>query len=155
MLFGLKQFQLVELRHAADGYTNDTHGGAMSFFYITDDAPIEGESCEQDVVVMVAGGDIDYSSTPQLRECIANHVDSGKRRLVVDMSKVTFIDSTAIGVLIGALMRLQEAGGGSVAVVCDQYNKKVLRIFEIAGVDNLIALHGTREDALSALAVAG
>jgi anti-sigma B factor antagonist len=130
-------------------------GGAMSFFYITDDVPITEVECEEDVVVLVAGGDIDYSSTPQLRERIADHVDAGKRRLVLDLSKVTFIDSTAIGVLVGAIVRLQDAGGGSVAVVCDEYNKKVLRIFEIAGVDNLIALHNTREEALLALAVAG
>jgi anti-sigma B factor antagonist len=154
MLPELKQFQQVELHEAAGGYIPDMFGGAMSFFYITDDVPIEVGHCEQDLAVMVAGGDIDYSSTPRLRECIADHVDAGKRRLVVDMSKVTFIDSTAIGVLIGALVRLEEAGGGSVAVVCDQYNKKVLRIFEIAGVDNLFALHNTREEALAALAVA-
>jgi anti-sigma B factor antagonist len=127
----------------------------MSFFYITDDVPIEGPQHNEDVVVMVAGGDIDYSATPQLRERIADHVDAGKRRLVLDLDNVTFIDSTAIGVLIGALVRLQDAGGGSVAVVCDECNRKVMRIFEIAGVENLIALHGTREEALMALAVAG
>jgi anti-sigma B factor antagonist len=127
----------------------------MSFFYITDDASIEGPQHDEDVAVMVAGGDIDYSATPQLRERIADHVDAGKRRLVVDLNNVTFIDSTAIGALIGALVRLQDAGGGSVAVVCDECNRKVMRIFEIAGVENLIALHNTREEALMALAVAG
>jgi anti-sigma B factor antagonist len=126
----------------------------MSFFYITDEEPIE-DLQHDDVAVLAAGGDIDYSATPQLRERIADQIEAGKRHLVLDLSKVTFIDSTAIGALIGALVRLQDSEGGSVAVVCDEYNKKVLRIFEIAGVENLIALHPTREEALLALAVAG
>ncbi len=127
----------------------------MSFFYIMDDLAMVEPECADDVAVLVAGGDIDYNATPQLRERIAEHVDAGKRHLVLDLSKVTFIDSTAIGALIGALMRLQEAGGGSVVVVCSEDNDKVLRIFEIAGVDSLIARHGTREEALSALALIG
>ncbi len=127
----------------------------MSFFYIMDDVTIEDPDRGEDVVVLAAGGEIDFSATPQLRQRIVAHIEAGKRRLVLDLTQVTFIDSTAIGVLIGALVRLQDAGGGSVTVVCDEYNKKVLRIFEIAGVDNLIEVHGTREEALTALALSG
>jgi anti-sigma B factor antagonist len=127
----------------------------MSFFYITGDVAIEDPTCGEDVVVLAAGGDIDYSATPQLREHIVGHIEDGKRRLVLDLTEVKFIDSTAIGVLIGALVRLREAGGGSLVVVCAEDNDKVLRIFDIAGVDSVIAVHRTREEALSALAVAG
>jgi anti-sigma B factor antagonist len=127
----------------------------MSFFYIMDDVPTEEQQCGEDVAVLAAGGDIDYNATPRLREHIVGHIESGKRRLVLDLTSVTFIDSTAIGVLIGALVKLQDAGGGSVVVVCAEDNDKVLRIFEIAGVDNVIAVHSTREEALSALALAG
>jgi anti-sigma B factor antagonist len=74
---------------------------------------------------------------------------------VLDLSMVTFIDSTAIGVLVGAVMRLREVEGGSLTVVCADENQRVLRIFEIAGVESLITLHSSREEALSELAVAG
>jgi anti-sigma B factor antagonist len=127
----------------------------MSFFYITDEVAIEDPDCGEDLVVLAAGGDIDYSATPQLRDHIVGHIDDGKRRLVLDLTEVRFIDSTAIGVLIGALVRLRDAGGGSLVVVCAEDNHKVLRIFEITGVDNVIAVHRTREEALSALAVVG
>ena len=126
----------------------------MSFFYIMDDPSVDDHHRHEEIVVLTAGGDIDYSATPQLRERIADCIHAGKRHVVLDLNKVTFIDSTAIGVLIGALIRLQDAGGGSVMVVCDEYNKRVMRIFEIAGVDNLIALYNTREEALLALTVA-
>jgi anti-sigma B factor antagonist len=74
---------------------------------------------------------------------------------VLDLCEVTFIDSTAIGVLVGAAARLQESGGGSVAAVCPDHNERVLRIFDIAGVDSVITLYPSREEALSALATAG
>jgi anti-sigma B factor antagonist len=127
----------------------------MSFFYISEDAMLDGvEHCEA-VVVVVAGGELDYAASPQLRERLAEHVNAGERRVVVDLSKVSFIDSTAIGVLVGAAMRMQELGGGSLAVICAAENKRVLRIFEIAGVDSVIALYHSHEEAVSALATAG
>lgn len=126
----------------------------MSFFYIRDDVAREGPQYDEDVVVLVAGGELDYNATPQLRKHIIDHILAGKRRLVLDLSKVTFLDSTAVGVLIGALVRLQEGSGGSVTIVCAEDNRKVLRIFEITGIENLIDLHHTREEALLALAVA-
>ncbi len=127
----------------------------MSFFYISDDAMLEGaERCE-DVLVLVTGGELDYAASPQLSERLADHVNAGAKRLMVDLSKVSFIDSTAIGVLVGAAMSMQERGGGSLAAICAEENKRVLRIFEIAGVDSVIALYHSREEAVSALATAG
>jgi anti-sigma B factor antagonist len=127
----------------------------MSFFYISDDAMLDGVEYCDDVVVVVAGGELDYAASPQLRERLAGPVNAGARRVVVDLSKVSFIDSTAIGVLVGAAMRMQELGGGSLAAICAAENERVLRIFEIAGVDSVIALYHSREEAVSALATAG
>jgi anti-sigma B factor antagonist len=127
----------------------------MGFFYISDELAFGGGEDGGEVAVVVAGGEIDYAASPQLKARIAEHVEAGRRRLVLDLSTVTFIDSTAIGVLMGAVMRLDELGGGSVAVVCAEENKRVLRIFEIVGIDSLLELHSSREEAISALATAG
>jgi|HubBroStandDraft_2_1064218.scaffolds.fasta_scaffold00289_5 anti-sigma B factor antagonist len=127
----------------------------MGFFYIGDEAPAEVAHHGDDVVVLVAGGELDYAASPQIRDHLRSRIDAGMRRLVLDLSGTTFIDSTAIGVLVAAVMQLQELDGGSLAVVCAEENRRVLRIFEIAGVDSLIALHRTREEALAELAVAG
>ena len=126
----------------------------MGFFYISDEVAIEGVD-GGDVALVGADGEIDYAASPQLNARIARHVDAGRRRLVLDLSTVTFIDSTAIGVLMGAVMRLDELGEGSVSVVCAEENRRVLRIFEIAGIDSLIDVHVSREQAISALAAAG
>jgi anti-sigma B factor antagonist len=125
-----------------------------SFYIISDEMTVDDVGCD-DVAVLAMGGEIDYAASPQLRERIAAHIKAGRRRLVIDLSAATFIDSTTIGVLMGAVTKLREAGGGSLQIVCADENAKVLRIFEITGVDSMIELYSSREEALSALSVAG
>ncbi len=124
----------------------------MGFFYISDDGTVDGAQHGNDVVVLVAGGEIDYSASPQLSERLNERIDSGITRVVLDLSTVTFIDSTAIGALVSAATRLRELGGGTLAVVCPEENRRIVRIFEIAGVDSVIAMHGSREGAIAELA---
>ncbi|HTA34312.1 MAG TPA: STAS domain-containing protein [Solirubrobacteraceae bacterium] len=124
----------------------------MGFFYISDDGTVDSGQQGNDVVVLVAGGEIDYSASPQLSERLSERIDGGITRVVLDLSTVTFIDSTAIGALVSAATRLRELGGGTLAVVCPEENRRVVRIFEIAGVDSVIAMHGSREDAIAELA---
>jgi len=126
----------------------------MNFFYIGEDETFE-RAQEDDVGILVAGGELDFAASPQLSEGLADHINAGMTRLVLDFSLVTFIDSTAIGALVGAAVRLQENGGGSLAVVCPEENRRVLRIFEITGIESMVSLHHSREEALAALMIAG
>jgi anti-sigma B factor antagonist len=121
----------------------------MSFFYFGDDFD---DATPDGVGVLIAGGEIDYSASSELRERIDAHVQAGDQHLVLDLSAATFIDSTAIGVLVGGVAKLRGAGG-SLAVVCT--HEMVLNIFEITGLDRTVALHDSREQALSVLTVAG
>jgi anti-sigma B factor antagonist len=123
----------------------------MSLFAITEDVPAADAQLGYDAAVIVVSGELDFGASPRLRARVFTHIGSGRRHLVLDLSDVTFIDSTAIGVLVGALGRLREAGGGSLRVVCAEANARVLRIFDIAGVATLLEVHSSREDALRAL----
>jgi anti-anti-sigma factor len=125
----------------------------MSSFYFNEVATDQGVEHADDVVILVAGGELDYAASPHFRERIAELVAAGKR-LIVDLSPATFIDSTAIGALVGAVMRLREHAGGSLAVVCSEANERVLRTFDIAGVTGLIELYPSSEAALLALVAA-
>jgi len=123
----------------------------MRSFYISDvqsDGASDGE-----VAVLVVGGELDYEVSPQLRARLLGAIKDGRRRLVLDLTEVTFIDSTAIGVLAGVVARLDKVGGGSLAVVST--HEKVLQIFEITGLDSVVTLHGSRDEAVSVLALAG
>jgi anti-sigma B factor antagonist len=124
----------------------------MRSFYIGDDVQTTAAR-DGDLAVLAVGGELDYEVSPQLRVRLVRAIEAGRRRLVLDLSDVTFIDSTAIGVLAGAIARLDEAGGGSLAVVCT--HEKVLQIFEITGLDSVITLHRSRDEAVSVLSLAG
>jgi anti-anti-sigma factor len=122
----------------------------MSRFYI-DNATRNDVARSAGIAVLIAGGEIDYMAAPRLRERLIDAVSSGSRHVVLDLSAVTFIDSSAIGALVAAATSLRASGGGSVTVVCDEGNERVLRIFDIVGVASLIGLHSSWGRALSAL----
>ncbi len=124
----------------------------MRSFFISDNVAVE-HMRDGDLAIVAMGGELDYEASPQLRARLVGAIKAGGRRLVLDLSDVTFIDSTAIGVLAGTVARLDDAGGGSLAVVST--NEKVLQIFEITGLDSVIALHSSREEAVSAFSLAG
>jgi anti-sigma B factor antagonist len=122
----------------------------MRTFYIADD--VHPQDAGPEVAILVVGGEVDYEVSPQLKVHLMRAIKDGARRLVLDLSDVTFIDSTAIGVLAGAVEKLDEKGGGSLSVVST--HEKVIQIFEITGLESVITVHPSREDALAALTTA-
>ena len=64
-------------------------------------------------------------------------IDGGAERVVVDLTATTFIDSSSLGVLIGAHRRLKRRGGALV-VVCD--NDAIVKTFRITGLDGVFTL---------------
>ena len=91
-----------------------------------------------------AGGELDMAVAPQLRVALDDLIDEGKRRLVLDLSEATFIDSTTIGVLVSALRRVR-AEGGSIEIVSSARN--VRKTFEYAGLDRDFHFHDSLDDA--------
>ncbi len=70
--------------------------------------------------------------------------------MVVDLSATTFIDSSSLGVLIGAHRRLK-LRGGSLVIVCD--NDAITKTFRITGLDGVFTLVASLDDALDGDAV--
>ena len=99
--------------------------------------------------IVVLSGEVDIYTAPRFKECMVGLFDAGLDRLVVDMSAVTFIDSTALGVLIGGVRRAHTAGGAMALVVT---NRAVERVLSITGLDSVFTIHATREAALESLA---
>lgn len=124
----------------------------MSLFYIVDEPTVQGDG---DLALLHAGGELDYAAAPQLKQRIGAHTGGSRGQVVLDVSDVTFIDSTAIGVIAGALAQMRESGEGSLTLVCGQENTRVTRIFDIAGLNSLLDVYDSREEAFSALAATG
>jgi anti-sigma B factor antagonist len=88
--------------------------------------------------VLEVGGEIDVYTAPQLREHLIALVEGGDRRVVVDLARVEFLDSTGLGVLVGALRRLRGVDG-ELTLVCAQ--ERLLKIFRITGLDRVFTLY--------------
>ena len=110
---------------------------------------IDDESIDAETHVIELGGEVDLYTAPEFKERLVQVIEDGKKQLVVDLSKATFIDSTTLGVLVGGVKRLRPSGG-SLALVCTDQN--ITKIFEITGLDRVFPIHSSREEALQAVA---
>jgi anti-sigma B factor antagonist len=97
--------------------------------------------------VVALRGEIDLSTAPELRAALLALIDDGARRIVVDLTSTTFVDSTTLGVLLGAGKRLR-VSGGELAIVCADRN--IRRIFEITLLDRVFSIHATLAEASAA-----
>jgi anti-sigma B factor antagonist len=87
------------------------------------------------VAVVSVSGDIDMSTAPQLGAQLTELGDNGTTSIVVDLSKVDFLDSSALGTLIGVQKQLK-AVGGSLKLACS--HPKIERVFAITRLTEVI-----------------
>jgi anti-sigma B factor antagonist len=100
---------------------------------------------EQDGTAVVAvSGEIDVYTSPILQERLVEVLRDGSSSIVLDLSDVTFLDSTGLGVLITGLKRCRSAGGDLVLVTAQA---NVLKVLEITGLNDVFKVHDTVEDA--------
>jgi len=115
------------------------------------DAPLLALSAERQgrAVVVTATGEIDVATGPQLRAVLATHLASDDvEAVVVDLSGVTFMGSTAIAVLVDANWEAGQRGRSLRLVVGTA--RAVVRPLEAAGVATLFAEFADVQGALSA-----
>jgi anti-sigma B factor antagonist len=108
------------------------------------------EPVDESTHVLSPRGEIDALTAPQLGRRLLGLADEGKTGVVVDLSSVTFMDSTGIGVLLNALRALGSRQGRLV-LVCP--HERVLRPFQITGLTARLPIFASREEALGGLAV--
>ncbi|MEU0038867.1 STAS domain-containing protein [Streptomyces sp. NPDC006333] len=95
--------------------------------------------------VLVVGGEIDHDNADQLRRAL--HVDAdGPARFVLDLSAVTFMDSTAISILVVANNAAREAGGW---VRLAAMSESVQRVVEIVRLDTVLTCYLALSQALA------
>jgi anti-sigma B factor antagonist len=101
----------------------------------------------QGTAIVSAEGELDAYAAPELTSCFENV--GAARYVVTDLSAVSFMDSTALGVVVRTLREIGERGGAARVVLPETAAR---RIFEITMLDQALPLAATREDALAELA---
>ncbi len=109
---------------------------------------VGAEELTEETHVVAVDGELDLYTAPDLEQALLSVLAAGARRVVVDLAMTTFIDSVALGVLVGAWKELRREDG-RLAVVC---GRDVARFFEVAGLDRVFQIHATREAALARIA---
>ena len=99
------------------------------------------------IEVIDAAGEIDIYTAPRLRELLIDLAGTGRCQLIVDLDKVGFLDSTGLGVLVGALKRVRPHDGW-LDLVCTQ--QRILKTLRITGLAQVFGIYPSVDQALAA-----
>jgi anti-sigma B factor antagonist len=99
------------------------------------------------VHVVHVAGEIDVTSAAVLRDALEALIADGHRCLTLDLTDVTFMDSTGLGIVVGRLKRLTRHGGTLTVAAA---HERVVRVFTITGLDQLLQIHPDLESAVRA-----
>ena len=101
-------------------------------------------TADKELPIIELEGEVDVYTAPQLKQQMISILEGGAKELVVDLAKVDYLDSTALGVLIGGLKRMRERDGNMV-LVCP--SPRIRRVFEITGLDKIFDIYNTEDEA--------
>jgi anti-anti-sigma factor len=101
---------------------------------------------EGDVTVFLPDGRIDTLAADEVDKTLQSAVVGGNNKIVVDMSKVDYINSSGLRALAAALVKCRDEGGDMKLAAL---NERVARVFEIIGFDILMSLHDTSDAAVA------
>ncbi len=99
---------------------------------------IAGVTCQRhnDTLVVIIDGDIDHHSAKYIREAIDREILSARPHVtVLELSRVDFMDSSGLGLILGRYTRMREIGG---ILKLSSPTPQTVKILALAGVDKLI-----------------
>ncbi|MBF0566275.1 MAG: STAS domain-containing protein [Nitrospirae bacterium] len=95
--------------------------------------------------VIVLSGEIDMYTSPKLREKLLHLVKKEATPVIVDLSKVTYIDSSGIATFVESFKRMKSYEGKLQLVSIPD---RVMNIFNFSKLDKVFEMYGSVEDAL-------
>jgi anti-sigma B factor antagonist len=106
---------------------------------------VESDPSSDGTVVIALSGELGLHRAPEVKTELMDVIDQGARRIVLDLSTATYIDSTILSVLFSGAKRLR-AVGGELAVVCT--NRAILKLLEITLLGRVVSVYDDRDQAL-------
>jgi len=111
----------------------------------TRDPVLEARTVGRQGYLIALAGDFDLHAGPDFERRVLEAIGRGCTDLLIDLSEVSFIDSTTIGILMRTRKRLAPIGGRVLVVTSD---RNILRLFEITALDRMFEIYSRRTDAL-------
>jgi anti-sigma B factor antagonist len=110
------------------------------------DLSLSENTIDSQVIVEVRG-EVDVHSAPQLRDRLTQVIDGGNKSVVVDLTRLAFIDSTGLGALVAALNHAKSTDA-ALRVVCS--SERLLKLFRITGLHEVFSIFPTVPQAVAA-----
>jgi anti-sigma B factor antagonist len=108
------------------------------------ESAVSGIDRRDGAVIVSLAGELDLYNAEEVRKALLDTLADRPEVLVIDLEAVTFIDSTALGVLIEARSRMDERSGFRLAAP----GLEVRRALEVSGLDRHFVVHDTVADAV-------
>ncbi len=105
-----------------------------------------------DFRIVDVAGEVDVFSAPELANQLTQLFDAGRRIVMVDLTAVTFLDSTGLGTLVAARNRAEEAGGQLPVIGSGD---RVMKLFRITGLEDVFEIYPSIDAAITATRAAG
>jgi len=93
--------------------------------------------------VLFVSGEIDIYTAPLFKQAVVNLVSEGSKDVVIDLSGVTFMDSSGFGTLLGATRRLRPSGGG---LHLAGPNSTIQRMLRLTRLDTIMRIYESAEE---------
>jgi anti-sigma B factor antagonist len=100
-------------------------------------------------LIEVKGSLVGGEETVELRRAVAGFVEQNYQKLIIDLSKVTYLNSTAIGILVSAHTTFVKKGWQ--VKICG-INRNINNIFVITKLTLVFDVHDSREEAVKSFA---
>jgi anti-sigma B factor antagonist len=120
--------------------------GEVVAFALTTGA-VHGSDSARQLAVVTVTGDVDVMNASELRELLLEQFAAGARHFVLDLSEVSFLDSTGLGVLVATHRRTRN-GAGSLRLVVT--GKQLLQLLRMTGLNSVFRVYPSLEEALDA-----
>ncbi|HEU4754871.1 MAG TPA: STAS domain-containing protein [Armatimonadota bacterium] len=98
--------------------------------------------------VLLVNGEIDIYTAPLFKQAVVGLVSEGNKDVVIDLSGVTFMDSSGFGTLLGATRRLRPAGGG---LHLAAPNSTIQRMLRLTRLDTIMHIYESQDEAIRAV----
>jgi anti-sigma B factor antagonist len=105
---------------------------------------VDVEKLDGCAALIAPHGELDLAGAPRLREALSDALSEGRVNLLMDLRSVSFIDSTGLGVLVGAGKKAYGLGG-SMRIVCD--NPRISKLLALTGISRSLPVLVTFEEA--------
>jgi len=99
-----------------------------------------------DVAIVKLAGEVDMSQSPSVHQALVEVLEKQPKRLVIDLTEVSYMDSSGVGILVDALRRVR-VNGGKVALA--GVAPRVLSVLQITKLDQFFEIHPTLHEALA------